>query len=481
MTKELKSQTTKALFWSAFERFGQQAIQLVISIILARKLYPEQFGLIAMLAVFVAIAQSFVDCGFGQALIQNQKARHIDESSMFYFNVFIGFVSAFLLCLCAPWIAAFYGRNELVPLTRVLSLNLVINGFGLVHGTLLSKQLDFKTQFKASLIATLISGLISVFTAYRGFGVWALVSQSVSMNLIRTILLWAYSSWRPRLEFSFSSLRSMFAFGSRLAIAGLLNTFFENVYNVVIGKLYASKALGFYSRGRQAQQFTTSSLTGIASRVAFPMFSRVQGDKEHLKRGMRKALTMLIMVSFPLTVGLAVTARPLVLLLLGEKWEPCVPYIQLICLAELAFPLHVINLNALTSQGHSGLFLRIEIIKKILVVLNIAITCYWGITAMICGQIVVSYLSFYINSYYTGKLLDYSFREQLVDIRPYLLAAIVMAGAAYAVHWIVFPEGIWSLACPVIVAASVYCLICYSFRLSAFFEIRSILPTGRLS
>jgi O-antigen/teichoic acid export membrane protein len=305
-------------------------------------------------------------------LIQKKNAAHIDECSIFYFNIFVGFLAAGLLCFAAPWIAGFYIQPLLVPLTCALSLNLIINAFGLVQTTLLTKHIDFKTQLKVSVIATVISGTIGVTMALNGFGVWSLVAQSLSSNLFRTALLWLFNNWRPSLVFSFISLRGMFAFGSRLLASGLLGTVFENIYLVVIGKLFSPMALGFYSRAKGLQQLPVANISSIVSRVTFPVFSSVQDDKPRLKNGVRKALTMLVMINFPMMVGLAIVAKPLVLVLLTEKWAPCIPYLQLLCVVGMLYPVHVINLSALTAQGPSDLFFRIEILKEILMVIAIA-------------------------------------------------------------------------------------------------------------
>ncbi|MBC2693793.1 MAG: lipopolysaccharide biosynthesis protein, partial [Desulfobacteraceae bacterium] len=432
----LKQKTISALSWSACERFSQQGIQFVISIILARLLLPEEFGLIAMLTIFMAIAQSFINSGFGQALIQKQDATHIDECSIFYFNILVGFLAAGLLCLAAPWIAGFYNQPLLVPMTCALSLNLIINAFGLIQTTLLTKHIDFKTQLKVSVIATVISGTIGVTMALNGFGVWSLVAQSLGSNLFRTILLWFFNTWRPSLVFSSKVLRDMFGFGSRLLAVGLIDTVFQNIYLVVIGKLFSPVSLGFYSRAKGLQQLPVSNISGIVSRVTFTVFSSVQDDKPRLKRGVRKALTMLVMINFPMMIGLAIVAKPLVMVLLTEKWALCIPYLQFLCIAGMLYPLHVINLNVLVAQGRSDLFFRLEILKKIMIVIAIAVTYRWGIIAMIYGQIATSCLAYFLNAYYTGKMLDYPIAEQIQDLMPSLALAGIMGSGVYSLKYV---------------------------------------------
>lgn len=480
MPDGLKSKTIHALFWSFLERFGQQGIQFIISIILARLLLPEQFGLIAMLSIFMAIAQSFIDSGFGQALIQKQDSTYIDECSIFYFNILVGFLAAGLLCLAAPWIAGFYNQPLLVPLTYVLSLNMVINAFGLVQTTLLTKHIDFKTQLKASAIATAISGTIGVSMALNGFGVWSLVAQSLSSNLFRTALLWFFNTWRPSLVFSFASLRGMFAFGSRLLASGLLDTVFQNIYIVAIGKLFSPADLGFYSRAKGLQQLPVSNISTIIGRVTFPVFSSVQDDKPRLKRGVRKALLTLAMVNFPVMIGLAIVARPLVLVLLTDKWLPCVPYLQLLCVVGMLYPLHAINLNVLKAQGRSDLFLKLEVLKKILVVMAIAITYRWGIFAMIYGQIATSCLAYFLNAYYTGKMLDYPITEQIQDLMPSLMVASIMGGGIYALKYAPIVNQLALLSAQIMTGIVLYAGICYIFKIASFMEIIEIIKSKLL-
>jgi len=468
----LRHKTTRALFWSFFERFGQQGIQFIISIILARLLLPEQFGLIAMLTIFMAVAQSFIDSGFGSALIQKQDANHLDECSIFYFNILVGFLAAGVLFLAAPWIATFYKIPLLVPLARVLSLNLIINAFGVIQTTLLTKRVDFKAQMKVSVIASVLSGSIGVTMAYQGYGVWSLVAQSIGSNLFRTALLWFFLPWRPSWIFSFVSLRIMFSFGSKLLFSGLLDTIYNNLYLIVIGRLFSATDLGFYTRAKGTQQLPVANISSAIGRVTFPVFSEMQDDKARLKRGVRKALSTLAMVNFPLMIGLAVVAKSLVLVLLTAKWLPCVPYLQLLCAVGILYPLHVINLNVLTAQGRSDLFFRLEIIKKVLVTIAIVITWRWGITAMIYGQIATSIIAYYMNSYYTGKLLSYPVTEQMKDFIPSLGLASVMGVGVYLIGHMPFPNDLMLLTAQVAAGTVLYISLCNLAKISSFMEIR---------
>lgn len=475
MSRSLKLKTIHGIFWSLLECGGQQGIQLVISIILARLLLPAQFGLIAMLAIFMAIAQSFLSSGFGSALIQKKDATHVDSCSIFYFNIVVGIVAAGLLCLAAPWIAAFYEEPALTPLTRFLSLNLVINSFALVQSTLLARRIDFKTQLKVSIVATIGSGIIGITLAYRGFGVWSLAIQSVTGTIFRTVLLWFFNKWRPSLVFSFAALKGMFAFGSKLLFSGLLDTIFRNIYLVVIGRIFTATDLGFYSRAKSCTRLSTENLTSSISRVTFPVFSSIQDDNSRLKRGVQKALTTLNFLNLPMMIGLLVTAKPLVLVLLTEKWLPCVPYLQLLCVVGLLYPLHAINLNVLMAKGRSDLFLRLEVLKKILVVISITVTYRWGIQAMIYGQIGVSLLAYYLNSYYTGRFIGYPLKEQIFDLLPYLGMAVVMGIGVCSLQLLPFPNN-WSLLISQVLSGIIiYTGLAWAFGISAFSEIVDVL------
>ncbi|MBM4334044.1 MAG: lipopolysaccharide biosynthesis protein [Deltaproteobacteria bacterium] len=475
MSDQLRNKTIGALFWSFFDRIGQNGLQFVISIVLARLLAPAEFGLIAILSVFMAVAQSIIDSGFGSALIQKQDVSHVDECSIFYFNIIVGIFVAGLLCLVAPWIARFYNAPLLVFLTRALSLNLVINAFGLIQTSLLSKRIDFKSQFKISFIATAFSGMIGILMAYNGFGVWSLAAQSLSQNLFRTFLLWYLMSWRPSWIFSFLSIQTLFVFGSKLFFAGLLETIFQNIYLVIIGKLFPPADLGFYARARSIEQLPVQNITGTVGRVTYPVFSSMQEDRKRLKSAVRKALLTIAMMIFPVMIGLAAVAEPLVSALLTDKWLPCVIYLQLLCAVGILYPLHAVNLNVLKAQGRSDLFFKIEVLKKFLVVVAIAMTYQSGISAMIIGQIATSFLAYYMNSYYTGKLLDYGVTEQIRDVIPALIISCIMGGVVYGVTLVPLSTPLISVIVQITAGIILYIAICCLVRKNEILEIMTMI------
>jgi teichuronic acid exporter len=475
MTNSLRSRTFNALFWSFIWAISQQGVRFAAGIILARILFPDQFGLIGMLLVFMTVAQSFIDSGFGAALTQKINITKLEICSIFYFNIFVGFVSSGILCLVAPLIAAFYSQPILTNLTRVLSFSIFINSFGLIQSVLFTKQLNFKSQTLIALITAILSGAIGIVLAINGFGVWSLAIQQLSSSLIGTICLWIFSSWRPNIIFSFNSLKGMLSFGFRIFFAGLLTTVFDNIYTLVIGKLFSTSDLGLYARAKNFQELPSNTLSSFIVRVAFPVFSSIQDSPTKLKDVVKKALSMLVLVNFPMMIGLALIAHPLVLVLLTEKWILCIPYLQLFCAVGFLYPLHYINLNVLISLGRSDLYLRIEIIKKALIIINIFITWRWGISAMIYGMITMSIVSYFLNSYFTGVLLKYTIWEQMRDLFPYLITSIIMGVAVYLIG--LFPllnNGIMLLL-QISMGIILYIALCLLFRLSAFMELFEML------
>jgi len=468
MTDNLQQKTVQALSWSFFQAVAQRGTQIVIGIVLARLLFPEQFGLIGMLTIFIAVIRAFLDSGFGAALIQKQKISQTDICSIFYFNIVVGVAAAGLLCIAAPGIAAFYKQPILTPLTRALSLTIVIDSLGMIQGTILTKGIDFKTQTKVSVIAGVLSGIIGIVLAALGFGVWSLVIQQIAASFLSTVSLWFFSAWRPALVFSFNALRELFGFGSRLLFSSILNQIFDNIYLLVIGKLFSAADLGFFTRAKSLNDVPAQSLSDVTARVTFPVFSTIQDDPARLKRGLKKALIMLVLANFPLMIGLAIVARPLVLVLLTGKWLPCVPYLRLLCVAGLLYPLHAMNLNVLQALGRSDLFLRLEIIKKGLIAVNIAVTWRWGIVAMIYGMLFISIISYYLNSRYTGRLVGYSVGEQVADLSPYLAIACVMGLVVYAVGLLHFTGSPSMLLAQIATGIIVYTGLCRAFRLKTF-------------
>lgn len=437
MKESLKGKTVSAIIWSSVERFSVQGIQFLIMIIMARLLLPSDYGLIGMLAIFIAISQSFIDSGFSNALIRKHDRAEIDFSTVFYFNIVVGVLFYLLLFFASKSIARFYNAPLLEDITKIVAINLFINSLTVVQRAKFTIEVDFKSQAKASVLSVIISGILGIWMAYTGYGVWALVTQTVVNGAINMILLWYYARWIPRWEFSVSSFKEMFSFGSKLLLAGLLDTIYKNIYTIVIGKKFSAQDLGYFTRADQFAQFPSSNVTGIVGRVTFPILSSIQHDEARLQSVYRKYLRMSAFIVFPLMMGLAALAHPLIFLLLTPKWEGVVILLQIICFAAMWYPVHAINLNLLQVKGRSDLFLRLEIAKKIIGVVALLITIPLGIIAMCIGMLFTSFFALIVNTHYSGKLINVGFIKQMGDLLPILANAITMGGVVlWATHYV---------------------------------------------
>jgi teichuronic acid exporter len=485
MQEELKKRALSAVVWSAGEAFSRQGVQFIISIILARLLAPEAFGLIAMLSLFIGLASCFCEGGFSSALIQKQSLSQEDTSSVFYFNIIMGLAAALLFCAAAPWIAAFYNIPELRPLARLMGLNLFLGTFGAVHQSLLAKDLDFRCLMRISFVAAVVSGCVGITLAWRGWGVWSLAIQTLVSTLVSTALLWCWRPWRPAFVFSVKALRSLFRFGSYLFASGLSDMLYTRMYTLVIGKVYSPGDLGLYSRADATQQVPTNLVSAVITRVSFPMFAAVAHDRELLRRALRKVLATVMLLNVPAMLGLLAVARPLTVAVFGSRWASCVPYLQILCLAGALWPLHVLNLSVLKAMGRSDLFFRLEVIKKMVGFSILAGSCLISITAMAWGTVLSSVVCLLINAYYTGVFLKYSLARQIADLFPCALAAGAMLACVWPLSLLtsVHPAALVGLQASAGVV--VYLAICAALRLESFHyalqEIRLSLFRPKLS
>lgn len=471
--ESLKQKTVKGMGWSAIDQVSRMGIQFIVGIVLARLLSPDEYGLIGILTIFITVFTFVCDSGFTNALIRKKDAKDIDYSTVFYVNLGLSVVMALALFLCAPFIAKFFERPELVSLTQVMSSVVVINALAIVQRARLTKAVDFKTQTKITLISSVISGIVGITMAYTGFGVWALVGQQITAQAVNTILLWIYNKWLPKLEFSIASFKEMWAFGWKLLVSGLIDTTWTEIYQVVIGKCYTPATLGLYTRATQFTKMFSSNLNGVIQRVSFPVLAEMQDDKVRLKNGYKRVIRCTMLPTFVLMLGLAACAKPMVLFLIGEKWLGCVPFIQLVCFSSMLYPLHSLNLNMLQVQGRSDLFLRLEIIKKCVAVgpllLGIFIDIYW----MISGSVLTSFFAYYLNAYYSGPFLNYSIKEQVKDIFPSFFVAVSMAIPVYAMSFL--PVTAYALfPLQIIAGAIIVIVICESKKLPEYLEIKGI-------
>ena len=405
----------------------RQGLQFGISIALARLLSPEEFGTIALLYLFTGIAGAFVDSGFSSALIQRQEVTHTDESTVFWFNLAIGALVALGLWAAAPAIAGFFALPILVPITGFLALNIFLSALGSIHGTLLTKHLNFRVQMKIGSFSTIISGAIAIYMAWYGFGIWALVVQTLASTSVTTLLMWCFSSWRPLMVFSRNSVIHLFGFGGYLLASGLLDIVYNRAYTFLIGNFFGVRELGFYNRADSTKQLPVGVLTSILARVAFPIFSVASDDKAQLRRGVRLALRGMMLINTPMMLGVAATAEPLVLTLFGASWLPSVPVLQVLSLGAVFWPLHVINLNVLMAQGHSHLFFRLEVVKKLLGSVLLVVGTFYGIMGIAWSQVVFGVLAFAINGFYSKCFLEYGCFSQTYDFLAVLIISVFMA------------------------------------------------------
>lgn len=427
----INKKTVKAVSWSAIDVFFRQGLQFLISVILARLLAPEDFGLIAILYIFISIANLFIDSGFGSALIQRQDVSSTDESTVFYFNLAMAALMSLLLGSIASLIVDFFEQPILRPLTYIMALSQFISAFGSIHTVLLTKHLMFEKIMKAGLISGILSGGIALLLAKYGYGVWSLAWQTLAASIINVFALWMLHDWRPKLVFSMISLKKLFRFGGFLFLSGLMDVVYTRMHTLLIGKLFSFTDLGYYTRALNTRQMPSTILESVFNRVAFPVFSGVAEDKQRLLQGIKKSLIIMMLINIPIMFGLIVVAEPFISVIFGDKWLASVPILQVLCLAGVLWPLHTVNLNALMAQGYSDLFFRIEVIKKVIGISAIIFACFYGVIAIAWVQVFTGVIAFFINAYYTGKFLGYSALRQVKDIFPFLVIGILMAVFAW--------------------------------------------------
>lgn len=423
----LKNKTISGVFWSMLQKLGDQGIQFVITIVLARLLVPEDFGLIGMLAIFIAISQTIVEAGFNKALIRKKDADEEDYSTVFFINLSVSVLLYLLLYFCAPFIAQFYNEPKLISLTRILSLIFILNAFGYVQETKLIKEMQFKRLMIINLPSTVISGIVAIVLAYNDFGVWSIVGQRLTMRFMFIIQVWFYSNWKPIWVFNKEKAKKLFAFGGNLMIVGIIQTIYLNGYKLVIGKFYPTSTLGYYENANSVVSAPISVIASVMSRVTFSVFSTIQNDDRKLKTGYKKSIQQILFVLCPFLVFSMVLAEPLFRFVLTEKWLPAVPFFQILCIGFIFRPLNLYNIDILNVKGHSGLFLRLDILKKVIETIGIAVSIiYFDIWTLIWFQSLFTIGKYIINSYYAGQFIDYKIGEQLKDISGIILISSIV-------------------------------------------------------
>lgn len=464
----MNNKIISGFFWRLAERFGAQGVTFIVSLILARLLDPETYGTVALITVFTTILQVFVDSGLGTALVQKKNADDTDFSTVFFFNVAMCAAVYILLFACAPLIAAYYENMELVPLVRTAGVIILISGVKNIQQAYVSKNLLFKRFFFATLGGTLGAAVLGIAMAYKGFGAWALIAQMLFNAAVDTVILWITVKWRPKAVFSFERLRGLFSFGWKLLVSGLLDTVYNNLRSLIIGKLYTADDLAFYNKGDQFPMLLVSNINTSIDSILLPVMSASQDSKENVRDMTRRAITVSTYILMPMMAGLAACAQPLVRLLLTEKWLPCVPYLRIFCFSYAFYPIHTANLNAIKAMGRSDLFLRLEIIKKLVGLTVLILTMRHGVLVMAFGLLAVSVISQIINSWPNKTILSYSYLEQIRDILPALLLSAVMCLIVFLITRLPFSD-IVTLILQVISGAVFYAVFSYLFKIESFF------------
>lgn len=475
MSESLRHKTLTGIFWSAIERFSFQGIQFVIQIIMARLLLPSDYGMIGMLLMFLQVSQIIIDSGFANALIQKRERTEEDFSTVLYFNIFIGIILTIALFFSAPLIEKFYNIPGLTDVTRLLSLTLVINSIYIVHKTKLVIDIDFKTQSKISLIAAMLSGIIGICMAYYGYGVWALVWQSITNSLFLAIMFVYYVHWWPKLIFSIKSFKTLFSFGSKLLLSSIIHSIYSNLYILVIGKKFSSTELGYYTRAEQFAIFPSSNINSLISRVTYPILSSIQDDNDKLAVFYRKYIQVASYIIFPLMIGLAVLAEPIINVLLTAKWNGVIILLQILCFDWMFDHLSIINLNLLWVKGRSDLSLKLEIVKKTLAIIILVISIPFGLIPICIGRVVYSLIATYLNTRYTKQLIGLSFRQQLSDIIPSFVLSLFMGLAVMGVLQIVAEHHGLQIVIGIITGIIFYLSASMILKMNSFTELLTFL------
>ena len=475
----LKKQTISGLIWTFSQQFSVQVINFMVQIVLARILLPAEFGLIGMLTIFIAIGNSLMDSGMTSSLIRTPDADQRDYSTVFFVNIIASVIIYAILFLCAPFIAEFYNQPILEPIVRVYTLSFVIRAFVGVQTTKLTKEMNFKIQMMMQVPSVIIGGIAGIIFAYQGLGVWSLVWMNLIQSFLFTVQHWFKTGWYPSWIFDKERLKKHIGFGYKLTMSGLLNTIYNNIYNIVIGKFFTATQLGYYTRSQTLQMFPVTNLATALNKVTYPMFASIHNDDVKLKLAYKKLMQQIIFWVAPLMISLIVVAQPLFLYILTEKWLPAVPYFQLLCITGILYPIHAYNLNILNVKGRSDLFLRLEIYKKILITVGIICAVPFGIYGLIFLQIILSVAAFGINTLYSGKMINYPGKEQLKDISPLILNAFLVGAICYPFYLFILKTYHLQEPVNILVMGTLYWVfylgMSYLFKISALFEFRTLI------
>ncbi|MDD5976514.1 MAG: lipopolysaccharide biosynthesis protein [Bacteroidales bacterium] len=468
--QSLKDKTIKGTMWSAIDNVAQFGVQFIVSIVLARLLSPGDYGLIGIITIFTTVCTAIINGGFSNALIRTQKPTDEDYNTAFICNLLVSILLYAIVFLCSPLIADFFNRQELVALTRVSSFTMIIGALAIVQQTRLTKRIDFKTQTKITLIASILSGIVGIALALMDFGVWALVVQGIVAQSLRTVLLWFFNHWIPSIRFSKESFNRLFGFGWKMMASGILDSLWTQLYQVIVGKFYSPATLGQYTRAKQFSTMFSSNLTTVIQRVTYPVLSDIQNEKERMVAAYRKIIKTTMFLTFALMFALGAVSEPLLYCLIGPKWHEAATYLPLICLVGSLYPLHAINLNMLQVQGRSDLFLGLEIAKKIIGLAPLFVGAFVGIFPMLYTIVITGIISYFLNSYFSGKLLGYSSWMQLRDIAPSFFISLTMALVVYCLKFL--PISNWViLPIQIVVGIIVFFFLCKITKIEEYKEV----------
>lgn len=468
----------QSLLWKFLERGGTQGIQFILQLVLARLLTPKDYGTVALVTVFIAISTVFVQSGFNSALIQKKEIDEEDISSVFYISLFIAIIIYLVLWIVAPIIANFYRILELTSIVRVMGLVLFLDTFNSIQNAIVSRNMEFKKLFYSSLGAIIISGVLGAILAYRGLGVWSLVCQQLMNQFSICIILWFTVKWRPKLLFSIKKVKKLFSFGGKLLCSSLIDTIYRELVNLIVGKVYSPAMLGYYNRGDQFPKVIVSNFNGSIQSVIFPVLASIQHDKVRVKEIMRRAIMMSSYIIFPMMIGLIVISESMVKLVLTEKWLPCIPYLRVFCISYTLWPIHTANLQAINAIGRSDIFLKLEVIKKVVGVSIILITSRYSPYIMAVGTIFSGIISSFINSYPNRKLLNYSYIEQIRDIIPSILISVIMGIIAYVIQLLKYNDML-TILLQIIIGSVIYIILSYITKNESFIYLFNILKKKR--
>ena len=462
-----RSAFLKSFLWKLLEKGGVHMVTLVVSILLARWLYPEDYGIIALIIIFIALAEVISDGGFNTALIQKKDADKTDFSTIFYVSLGVSVILYLILFFSAPLISGFYGMESLTKVIRILSLSLPFYAFNSIQRAYVAKEMLFDKQLVCSLIAAILSGLIGCWMALKGLGVWALVAQKLSNQVFISLTMWFAVKWRPILSFSVLSFKSLFGFGWKIFLTNFIVTLFVKIRHLVIGKMFSPSSLAYFERGDQFPSFISDNMIAAIQSVLLPTLSEQQDERTRVKSMMRRSTKSIALVICPLMVGLIVVAKPLTILLLTEKWLPIVPFIQIMCISNIFKPLTISNAEAIKAMGYSDITLKLELFKKAIDIIILVVSCCFGLKAIACGVALYNFLCIFINLYPNIKLLDYKISEQIMDVLPSYLTAAVMGLSIYWVGLLDL-QPILILVVQAIFGGIVYLAVNYLFKVESF-------------